>query len=140
MKVPIARIRHSPLKIHELIDKINLGNDATLIEPAILDGEMSIGIADEVHFKGHISASVLLTCVRCLSKFKQQFEIDFKETYIPKSLSVTDIREKELNKEDLDTFIYYSNYIDTSEIVRELLIERIPLYPLCPKCRALDNS
>ncbi len=140
MKVPIAQIRHNPLEIHELIDKIDLGSDTTLVLPAVLDGKMSIGVADEVHFKGHISAIVMLTCVRCLSKFKEQFEIDFKEIYLPKNLSITDVREKELSREDLDTFIYYSSYIDTSEIVRELLIEKIPPYPLCPKCRALDNS
>ncbi len=140
MKVPIVRILHSPLKIHELIERIDLGSEAKLVGPAVLDGEMSIGVGYEVHFKGHISATVLLTCVRCLSKFKKQFEIDFKEKYLPESLAVTDMREKELSREDLDTFIYHSNYIDTSEIVKELLIVEIPPYPLCPKCRALDNS
>jgi len=140
MKVLITKIRRSPIEIHEELKNIDLGKDSILTSPAVLTGKMTIGTADEVYFKGHIFANVLLTCVMCLAKFKKQFEIDFEETYLPKSMSDVGVRERKLSKKNLNTFVYYGNYINTTEIARELLIEAIPPYPLCPKCRKLDNS
>jgi uncharacterized metal-binding protein YceD (DUF177 family) len=140
MKVPIASIQNKIIEIHEKMLDINLGSNITIVSPIVLTGEMVDDAAtDKVHFKGRITAKLSLICVQCLEKFEEALDIGFEETYLPKSENKSDISEKEL-VEDLDMFIYHGDYIDTAEIVRGILLETIPPYPLCHKCRALDNS
>ena len=140
MKVPIVSIRNKIVEIHEELLDIDLGNNVTIVSPILLTGQMVSNLAtDEVHFKGHITAKLTLVCGQCLKKFKETFDIGFEETYLPKSKKKANISEEE-RVEDLDMFVYHGDYIDTVKIVRGILLETIPPYPLCHKCRTLDNS
>ncbi len=140
MRVPIASIRNKIIDIHEKLLDINLGDNIIVDSPILLTGQMVDDPAtDEVHFKGHVIAELTLVCVRCSKKFKETFDIAFEKMYLPKSENKVNMPEEEL-VEDLDMFVYHGDYIDTTEIVRGILSETIPPYPLCQKCRSIDNS
>ncbi len=140
MKVPIASSRNKIIESHEELLDIDLGNNITIDSPILLTGQM-VGnpTIDEVYFKGRITLKLTLVCVQCLKKFEEVFDISFEETYLPKIKNKVNMSEEE-SIEDLDMFVYHGDYIDTVKIARGILLKTIPLYSLCQKCRALDNS
>ncbi len=141
MKIPIAKIRNNNiLNIEEQIDIKGIGENAKLVKPAILKGLLKYAGSEEIYFEGTLYAEVELVCVRCLNKFVQKFEINFSETYIPKSFATSQSRERDVDLKELDVFTYNGNVIDTINIAREILIQYIPPYPICPVCRAEKND
>ena len=141
MRIPIAKIRNNnTLKIEEQINIKGLGENAKLIKPVTLKGFLRYAGSEEIYFDGTLYAEVELVCVRCLNPFVQKFEINFSETYIPKSFVTNQPREKDMELQELDVYTYSGNILDTSEIAREILIQHIPPYPICPVCRAKENN
>ena len=140
MKIPIARIQsNKEIIIDEKINIKNLGKGVKLLNPAELKGKISYVGSEEIYFEGTLHAEVELICVRCLNPFKQEFNIDFSETYIPQRFAANAPKEKDMELDELDVFTYQGNFIDTEAIARELLIEHIPPYPICPVCRAKET-
>ncbi len=117
-------------------NKIELGENAKLASPVTINGFMEYAGKEEIYFEGTLKAKVVLTCVRCLSEFEQEFEIPFSESYIPLKFASSDSTKENRELEELDVYTYNGVFVDTAEIARELIIENIPPYPLCPACRA----
>ena len=141
MRIPIAKIRNNnTLNIEEQIDIKDLGENAKLVKPLVLKGSLKYAGSEEIYFEGALYAEVELVCVRCLNTFVQKFEINFSETYIPESFVTNQPREKDMDLEELDVYTYGGNILDTSNIAREILIQHIPPYPICPICRAKENN
>jgi len=141
MKIPITKIRsNNVLTIEEQINIKNLGPNAKLTKPATLKASLRYAGSEEIYFEGTLYAEVELICVKCLSPFTQKFEINFSETYIPKSFVTNQPREKDMELEELDVYTYSGNTLDTSNIAREILIQHMPPYPICPTCRAREND
>ncbi|MEA3313925.1 MAG: YceD family protein [Caldisericota bacterium] len=133
-------IRNKIVEIHEKLLDIDFGNNRTIVLPILLTGQM-VGnpTTDKTHFNGCITAKLILVCVQCLKKFKEAFDISFEETYLPKNKNKVSMSE-EKSIENLDIFVYHGDCIDTVKIVKDILLKAILPYPLCQKCRALDNS
>ncbi len=137
MKIPIQRIiSNKKLKVYEEVKKVQLGKEISLISPIQISGTLEYVGNEEVCFNGHISTKVELTCVRCLKKFEQTLEINFSESYVPQYFSSSAPAKEERELEELNVFTYEGNFIDLDKIARDILIEHIPPYPLCPECRA----
>ncbi len=136
MKIPIQRIRNNKeIKILLDLKKMDLGENTALIPPATLTCTLSYAGNEEILLEGHLSAIVLLTCVHCLNKFKQTFEIDISETYIPAYFANSGHPKEERELNELNTFTYNGTFMDLDEIARNVLIEQIPPYPLCTECK-----
>ncbi len=141
MKIPIAKIRNNNiLNVEEQINIKDIGENAKLVKPIALKGLLKYTGSEEIYFEGTLYAEVVLVCVRCLNTFVQKFEINFSETYIPKSFAANQSREKDADLKELDVFTYNGNVIDTTNVSREILIQHIPPYPICPVCRAEKND
>ncbi len=137
MKIPIQRIKNNEkIKIDTYIKNADLGEQGTLITPIHIEGTLTYVGSEEVFFEGHLSATVELTCVKCLKKFKQNFEIDISESYIPQYFLNTAQGKEERDLEELRVLPYQNGVINIDKIARDILIENIPPYPLCPECRA----
>ena len=126
------------LKVYEEVKGAKLGEEISLISPLQISGTLEYVGNEEVYFDGHISTKVELTCVRCLKKFEQEFEINFSESYVPQYFSNSARAKEERELDELNVFTYNGNFIDLDKIARDILIENIPPYPLCPECRAKE--
>ncbi|MGC9125825.1 MAG: YceD family protein, partial [Caldisericaceae bacterium] len=89
---------------------------------------------DEIALDGHLSAKVILRCVKCLDEFEEEISVDIIETYYPAGKVEEATNEDGFN--DLTRFVYNNAIIDLSDIVRDNLVAALPAYPVCPKCRA----
>ncbi len=139
MKIQLQNIiTNRKIKINEKIpqNKINLGENAKLVSPITINGFMEYAGKEEVYFEGTLKAKVILTCVKCLSEFEQEFEIPFSESYIPEKFASGNSGRENRELEELDVYTYNGIFIDTEEIARQIIIENLPPYPLCPVCRA----
>ncbi len=139
MKIQLQNlITNKKISIKEEIpqNKIDPGDNAKLISPVSITGFMEYAGKEEIYFEGTLNARVMLTCVRCLSKFEQEFEIPFSESYIPEKFASSKNVKENRELEELYTYTYNGVFIDTVEIARQILIENLPPYPLCPTCRA----
>lgn len=82
------------------------------------------GLLVQGKFEGKVTAE----CVRCLSEFEQPLDIDFSELYAfsPRSISESGL----LLPEDA--------HIDLEPLVREYLLIKVPISPLCrADCKGL---
>jgi uncharacterized metal-binding protein YceD (DUF177 family) len=139
MKIPIQRIKsNGKLKIHEQIKTADIGKDSKLIGPIEITGTLEYVGNEEIYFTGSLSAKVELTCVKCLKKFEQIFNIDFSESYTPRYFTNSKLPKGERDISELDVFTYDGNFIDLDKTARDILFEHIPPYPLCPECRAKE--
>ncbi len=139
MRIQLNNIKTSEeVKVNETINssKIPLGENASLASPVRIKGVLRYAGSDEVYFEGTVFAKVRLTCVRCLEEFEQNFEIPFSESYVPAQFANVNPVKENRELEELDVLTYNGVFIDTVEIARQILIQYMPPYPLCPKCRA----
>ncbi len=139
MKIPIQRIKNNKeFEVREKLKNIDLGRSSFITSPAVLTGTLTYVGNQEIFFEGHLSAKVQLTCVHCLKEFEQSFEIDISESYIPSYFVNSGQSKEERSLSELDVLTYNGTFIDSAKIVRDILIEHIPPYPLCPECRAKE--
>jgi len=87
--------------------------------------------------KGHIQASPLLECSRCLKKFPYPVNTEPSFELVPISVMGT-APEQELGKGDLDIEFYPGDEIEPNDLVREQLLIAVPMVPLHdPECKGL---
>jgi uncharacterized protein len=73
-------------------------------------------------------AKVMTDCVRCLTLFPQQLEIDFTELYAFTPDSVT----------ESGLFVPENGLLDLAPLVRDEMLLAIPISPVCsPECKGL---
>jgi uncharacterized protein len=113
---------------------------------------------ERFQLKGRITATLQLSCGRCLTPFPLPLETDVDLTYIPERAPVVPVKdaargpakaakapvpeeEMELQDEDLDTAFYRDHVLDLGEMLREQFYLALPMRPLCrPDCRGLCPS
>ncbi len=88
---------------------------------------------------GHLQATALMQCSRCLEEHEVPLEFDFSETcalaQIDEPLSYTQVADDE---EPASIPILDGNVVDLSELVRQLLVLHTPARSLCrPDCKGL---
>jgi len=134
MIIPIEKIlSNEPFEIEEVFESLSLPGEIELSSPVNSKLRISHGSDKEVVVEGEIKVKLLLTCVSCLEKFEEEFEIEVNEAYLPEDLLKT--RGEEREPSELDTFSYRGDELDTESIVRDIIAGSIPVYPKCPDCR-----
>ncbi len=135
MIIPIEKIlSNEPFEIEEVFESLSLPGEIELSSPVNSKLRISHGSDKEVVVEGEIKVKLLLTCVSCLEKFEEEFEIEVNEAYLPEDLLKTRGGE-EREPSELDTFSYRGDELDTESIVRDIIAGSIPVYPKCPDCR-----
>jgi uncharacterized protein len=111
---------------------------------------------DRFLLKGRLTATLQLSCGRCLAPFPLPVDTTVDLTYIPerppvvaakddvkapaKGAKVPTVEEEEveLQDEDLDTAYYRDHVLDLAEMLREQFYLALPMQPLCrPDCQGL---
>ncbi len=113
---------------------------------------------ERFHLKGRITATLQLSCGRCLTPFPQPVDITVDLKYLPERPPVVPVKdgakgpakganaaktppveeEVELQEEDLDTAYYRDHVLDLADMLREQFYLALPMRPLCrPDCRGL---
>jgi uncharacterized protein len=117
---------------------------------------------DRFQLKGRISATLELSCGRCLTPFPLPLDTAVDLTYVPERLPAPAVKdaaktpaartpakaakpaaeeEMELQDEDLDTAYYRDHVLDLGEMLREQFYLALPMRPLCrPDCQGLCPS
>lgn len=95
-----------------------------------------------VQLEGHLAATILLQCGRCLQDFNQPVNENFALTFAPLPPEHADIEEVELEADELNLVVYEDEVLDLSSVLLEQLIMAVPISPvcssnclgLCPEC------
>jgi uncharacterized protein len=113
---------------------------------------------ERFHLKGRVTATLQLSCSRCLTPFPQTVDTAVDLTYIPEPTPVVAVKDApktpakgakapsaeedvELLDEDLDTAYYRDHVLDLAEMLREQFYLALPMQPLCrPDCQGLCPS
>jgi len=122
---------------------------------------------ERFHLKGRITATLELSCGRCLTPFPLPVDTTVDLTYLPERTPVAAPRDSakadagkaegvkgpakgktpsveedvELADEDMDTAYYRDHVLDLAEMLREQFYLALPMRPLCrPDCQGLCPS
>jgi len=103
-------------------------------------GELSRRIA-QTDVRGHVDATAVMDCVRCLQPVKRPVSVDFDVSYVDPEHFAAD-KAKEVAAGDLETDVLEGDSIDLREVVREQILLDLPVQifcsedckGLCPKC------
>ena len=81
---------------------------------------------------GHVSAGLMLTCVRCLQERERLIKVSLDVVLFPQPEESAD-REVELSTEDMNVSFYDPNAdeLDLTDLIREALLLELPTYPSC---------
>lgn len=92
---------------------------------------------EEVSVKGEIESTVLLQCSRCLVEYDSDLSFDVDLLYH----SIKEINREEthqISEDEVGIGFYRNDELDVTEVVREQIILRLPMKPLCREdCRGL---
>lgn len=131
-------IRVSELEEHGLrID------DAGALASALTDPSWhleSVGLdveADgaEVFVRGRLTATMPLTCSRCVESFPGRVDVDLDVRLVPRPAAADSV---ELGADDLDVDFYEGDELDLGRVIENETTLALPMKPLCrPDCRGL---
>ena len=111
-------------------------DEAKLIGQVSAQGEVSKRIA-QTDIRGHIDATSVMDCVRCLQPVERPVSIDFEVTYVDPDHFAAD-KEKEVSHDDLETDVLLSDTIDLKDVVREQVLLDMPVQVFCSEdCKGL---
>ncbi len=84
-----------------------------------------------VEVDGRLSASVTMTCGRCLKAFTQELEEPFALTFTPLKQSESVSEEVELEAQELGLIPYQDETLELLDPLQEQLIMALPISPIC---------
>jgi uncharacterized protein len=139
MKIIIDDLTSEPLHLAEEIPKETYSGEFELLENVRFDIQIfKSGI--KVKISGHVSASVALTCSRCLKKFPFRIETSHTLQYQP-SFDMDEEENVRLRKDELSIIYYTEPVINLYEDIRQTILLAIPLKPVCSEnCRGICPS
>jgi uncharacterized protein len=89
----------------------------------------------EVLVRGRLTATVPLTCGRCVETFPGRLGVDVDVRLVPRPAGADSV---ELGADDLDVDFYADDQIDLARVVENEAMLALPMKPLCqPDCRGL---
>ena len=89
----------------------------------------------EVFVRGRLTATVPLTCGRCVETFPGRFNAEVDVRLVPRPAGADSV---ELGADDLDVDFYDNDQIDLARVVENEAMLALPMKPLCqPECRGL---
>jgi uncharacterized protein len=84
-----------------------------------------------VEVDGRVSATLQLSCGRCLKRFKQKVSDTFALTFSPLTEESPTEDEIELESEELGLIVYHDDILDLRGPLQEQLLMTIPISPVC---------
>lgn len=94
----------------------------------------------QFHLVGRVTATLGLSCGRCLDPFALQADLPFDLLYLPHAEPVAE-EEVEVEDDDLSTAYYDNEEIDLGQLMREQFVLALPMKPLCREsCRGLCST
>jgi uncharacterized protein len=91
----------------------------------------------QVFVRGRILGRMELECSRCLDLFTIPIELEFQQTFLPRT-NILDHDELELSVDDLDITYYSGEELNLAPIIWDELILGMPFSPLCRQdCQGL---
>jgi uncharacterized protein len=89
----------------------------------------------EVFVRGRLSATMPLTCSRCVEGFPGRADVDVDVRLVPRPRGADSV---ELGADDLDVDFYDNDELDLARVVENETTLALPMKPLCrPDCRGL---
>ncbi|MEO2082907.1 MAG: YceD family protein [Desulfurobacteriaceae bacterium] len=86
---------------------------------------------------GKIEGEVELSCSRCLKRFKERIDKDFRYEIMPTS----ELTGGEIKKGDLDIKFSDEGVLDLAEVVQEQILLSLPVKPICSEeCEEVSFS
>jgi len=90
---------------------------------------------DDVVVTGELTATLPLTCGRCLEEFPVTIEVPIDVRHLPRPVVADDA---ELGADDLDLDFYDNDELNLGALVETETTLAVPMKPLCrPECRGL---
>jgi uncharacterized protein len=122
-------------------------DEFSVLGPVRFNGTLTRA-GDRFHLRGRLTATLQLTCGRCLAPFPMPVDTGVDLTYVPDrppaGTAAKDVKaggsdeEVELQDEDLNTAYYHDHVLDLGEMLREQFYLALPMQPLCrPDCKGL---
>lgn len=110
------------------------------VTPIHLDAHVR-KVKEEITIEGRISATVEMSCARCLKPHHEHIDDSFEVVYCPRPDDEEQVDEIELDETDLDISYYKGDSIAISDLLREQLLLMLPVKPLCKSdCAGLCAS
>lgn len=102
----------------------------------------------DVFLRGKFSASVRLSCSRCLEGYSLPMELSIRYTLRPLDRDTRKASEEELVREDLEYGYYEGDVIQLDRLIEEHVLLNLPMKPLCrvdcrgicPRCGSNRNE
>jgi DUF177 domain-containing protein len=89
----------------------------------------------DVFVRGRLSATMPLTCSRCIEAFSGRVDADLDVRLVPRPPAADSV---ELGADDLDVDFYENDELDLARVVANETTLALPMKPLCrPDCRGL---
>ncbi|MBN1553094.1 DUF177 domain-containing protein [bacterium] len=121
-------------------DEFEISSKYEIIEdPVKFDGNVKL-MSSGCLVSGHLKGSWKLSCARCLKFFTLpvdgKFRVFFNRNFNKDTDSILELTQEQLEEKELN-----SNEINLTEIIREEMILRIPMKPICEgTCKGLCPS
>ena len=135
----LSRLRGGAERVTRRIDASEFGggDDQFRVDgPVELDVEVQKDAA-KVRLTGHLSATLMTECSRCVEPFAIPVDARVDSLFLP-AADNTGGPDDEVASEQLAVSFYKEDVIDLGEVVRELIYLALPMKPLCqPECRGL---
>jgi len=101
-----------------------------------------------IQLDGQLSVDLLLKCGRCLQAFNRPVREIFALTFAPASSEHEELKEVELEADELSLVVYEDETLNFADVLQEQLIMAVPISPvccsgclgLCPGCGAHLNK
>lgn len=92
----------------------------------------------DVLVEGELTASVPLTCSRCLEEFRVEVHPAIDMRYVPRPAALAAAENVELGSDDLDLDFYSNDEVNLDALVETETTLALPMKPLCREdCRGL---
>lgn len=127
MKINIVDIRHEAGASRDINEEVSVAMDSEGRQQKISFSGSISNVGKTFLLRGSMSATVMLSCVRCLEAFPYKEDIFIEEEYTERPPSYTS--EMYWNTDELNVFS--GNVIDISDVLRDTLLLHLPMQPVC---------
>jgi uncharacterized protein len=109
---------------------------AKVVGQVAASGSIAKRIA-QTDISGHIDATTVMDCVRCLQPVERPVSVDFEVVYVDPE-HFADDKEREVAGDDLETDVLAGESIDLKEVIREQILLDLPIQVFCSEdCKGL---
>jgi uncharacterized protein len=140
MRLDLSHLRQPETVVDQTYgpDQFPAHEDFRVVEPAHLRVVVHKD-QDRFRLAGRVTATLEVSCSRCLEPYRIPVDAPFDLRYLPQSAAVSRADdESEVADDDLSTSFYQDDAIDLAQLMQEQFYLALPMKPLCgPECKGL---